>query len=681
MSQDPIRVGVLTAQASSPVSDTASQDATADKSGPTIRAILRTHGSFELKYEKIVPDDEESIKAAVDEWASSGDVDLIVTTGGTGFGVRDRTPEAIAPLIERAAPGIVHLLMSDAIKHTPLAALSRPVAGTIKNTFVVTLPGSVKAVTENLTTLLGNGVVNHAVELIRGGSGKTVHDKLAAQGAHVHYDRHRHHHDHVGSAHTHSHRIPQPRSVISHDPSLAATARHRVSPYHMFSLDEALKAIMTELGPLPTEKRRVGLPVLNLPAIVLISNKVTAALKGYILAEDVHASQDVPFTQTTSVDGYALRSTDKPAVYKVVTSATHKTSDPLPSDMIYRINTGGPLPSGTDTIIMVEDTRLVRAIKDEDGHDVEEQEVETLVSVPKGENVREPGSDVRKGDLALQKGELLRSTGGEIGTLAFVGRKEVNAVRKPVVAILSTGNELLDLQDPVALPGDGWGGIWDTNRPSLHAALEGLGYEVVDLGIVADNIDSHVNAIKRGLEEADVLLTTGGTSMGASDLLKPVIEHHFSGAIHFGRVKVKPGKPTTFATIPIPGSNANTRKPLFALPGNPASALVTFHVFVVPALRRLGGWQLETCQLPRLRVKLNEAMRLDSRVDFHRVIIRMTTDGFKAFSTGGQRSSRVASLSGANGLVILPEKTESGPDRLEVGAEVQALIIGELHAV
>ena len=115
----------------------------------------------------------------------------------------------------------------------------------------------------------------------------------------------------------------------------------------------------------------------------------------------------------------------KRGVYKVVSSATHNTRDPLPDGIIYRINTGGPLPAGTDTVIMVEDTKLVTAIKDEDGQDTEELEVETLVEVPEGENVRQPGSDVKQGDLVLQKGELLRSTGGEIGTLAFVGRSEV----------------------------------------------------------------------------------------------------------------------------------------------------------------------------------------------------------------------------------------------------------------
>lgn len=145
------------------------------------------------------------------------------------------------------------------------------------------------------------------------------------------------------------------------------------------------------------------------------------------------AQTDTPF----AVGGSIIRShtalllismslaSDKPGIYKVVTSSTHKLSDVLPEGTIYRINTGGPLPAGTDTVIMVEDTRLVSSIKDEDGEDLEEAEVETLVEIPVGENVRAPGSDVRKGDLALQKGQIIHGTGGEIGTLVFVGRKEV----------------------------------------------------------------------------------------------------------------------------------------------------------------------------------------------------------------------------------------------------------------
>jgi gephyrin len=203
----------------------------------------------------------------------------------------------------------------------------------------------------------------------------------------------------------------------------------------------------------------------------------------------------------------------------------------------------------------------------------------------------------------------------------------VKVYKKPVVAILSTGNELVDLQatSGVSSP-DGWGGIFDTNRPSLQAALESMGYEVLDLGIVIDEYESttlsfrkefrlivlflssvsaHLKALQTGLKKADLVLTTGGTSMGPTDLLKPVIERYLNGTVHFGRVSIKPGKPTTFATIPMTEGNTTIQKPIFALPGNPASALVTFYIFVVPALRRLGGWPERMCALPRVQVQVS----------------------------------------------------------------------------
>jgi len=166
-----------------------------------------------------------------------------------------------------------------------------------------------------------------------------------------------------------------------------------------------------------------------------------------------------------------------------------------------------------------------------------------------------------------------------------------------------------------------------------------------------------------------ILLTTGGTSMGPTDLLKPLIERHLDGVVHFGRVSVKPGKPTTFASIPVHEQDGIVSKPIFALPGNPASALVTFHVFVIPALRIMGGWPEKMCELPRVMVQIQNSMHLDARTEFHRVIIRSTPEAtpgklnrteivLKASSTGGQRSSRAASLCEANGLVILHSLAE-----------------------
>ncbi|KAI0797106.1 MoaB/Mog domain-containing protein [Abortiporus biennis] len=637
----PIQVAILT------VSDTASKDATADKSGPTIKDILVQSG-FKCKHTSIVSDDVPEIHNTVLGWCAEEGVDLILTTGGTGFGVRDKTPEAISSLIERPAPGLVHLLLSSSLQRTPYAALSRPIAGTFKNTLIITLPGSVKAVKENLEALLADNILGHAVDLIRGGTGKGFHSHLAQLPQH-----HHHYHEHSTS---HGHNTPKPRSSspLSQDPSSNVPGRQRVSPYPMVSVKDALIMILQEITPLPVQEL-----------------DVTSKLRGCVLAEDIHSPSNIPPIQTSNVDGYAVRSTYKPGIYTVLTTPT--TSLP-PNDnrVVCRVNTGGPVPSGADAVLMVEDTRVHSTAVDLQGK-VDEKEIETLAQVNEGENLRQPGSDVKEGDLVLEKGTVLVSAGGEIGTLAFVGRKKVKVHPKPIVGILSTGNELKDLHGA-----ESGATIWDTNRPSLQAILEGIGYEVVDLGIVPDDLNSHVSAIKRGLASTDILITTGGTSMGTSDLLKPVIERELHGTIHFGRVNVKPGKPTTFGIIPTPGGR-NETTPIFALPGNPASALVMFHIFVVPALRRLNGRKKEDCHLPRVKVKLQEGMRLDPRPEYHRVTIVSEHDGLKAYSTGGQRSSRVASLSGANGLVALPALKEGGPDRLHVDEVAEAVVIGELQ--
>lgn len=287
----------------SPVSDTASKEASADKSGPTIKSIVSEHDGFQVQDEhyRIVADDKAEIAHVVGEWCRSGSLDWVITTGGTGFGVRDVTPEvnillavvftqlnvssiqAITPLIERPAPGLVHLMISSSLRHTPLAALSRPVAGTIKNTLITTLPGSVKAVKENLEALFQAGVMEHAIELIRGGSGQQVHRKIPitnppapSHGASPGHEHHHHHHHH----HHGEHQAPTPRSekALSHDPSasgmhlhgfhpvLALTTfifivstRHRKSPFPQISLENALQSIRENIHRLPVETLPVRL--------------------------------------------------------------------------------------------------------------------------------------------------------------------------------------------------------------------------------------------------------------------------------------------------------------------------------------------------------------------------------------------------------------------------------------
>jgi gephyrin len=257
--------------------------------------------------------------------------------------------------------------------------------------------------------------------------------------------------------------------------------------------------------------------------------------------------------------------------------------------------------------------------------------------------------------------------------------------RKPVVAIMSTGNEITDLH-ATALHTDG-PVIFDSNRPSLQSVIESHGFEVVDLGIVPDDAHATETALRRGCRDADVVITTGGTSMGEGDMLKPVIERNLQGTIHFGRVAMKPGKPTTFATIPASSLSHNQQsghhqrdKQIFALPGNPASALVTFHLFVLPCLRKLSGFPAIQWHLPSIKVQATSAMRLDPRPEFHRVTIQPISEPpyLIARSTGGQRSSRTVSLAYANGLVCLPSSEGADKKDIAPGDIVTAILIGKL---
>ncbi|KAI6000462.1 MoeA, N-terminal and linker domain-containing protein [Pisolithus albus] len=266
---------------------------------------------------------------------------------------------------------------------------------------------------------------------------------------------------------------------------------------------------------------------------------------GCALVEDIYAPEEVPLSKTTNVDGYAVCSSDPPGIYKVLTSLTHKLFSELPKASIFHIDIGGRLSTGTNSAIVVEDTELESAPKDADGEVMEEVQVKTLAHVSLGENVRQPGSGMHKGENMMKMGEVIMSSSGEVGTLAFIGCRGVKVFRKPVVALLSTGNELLDLQSRKPISGDGWGWIWDTNCPSLQPTLEGMGYKVVNLGIAADDVDTCVRAISKGLELANILPVMGGTSMGANGLFQPVIEWRFNGTIHFRRVVMKPGTPST----------------------------------------------------------------------------------------------------------------------------------------
>ena len=545
--------------------------------------------------------------------------------------------------------------------------MSRPAAGVRNKTVIVTLPGSPKGAKENLQAIIKT--LPHACLQAAGANSRDLHaggvKKLEADAgiggshSHEHSHTHGHHHHHAGG-HGHGklvrHANPD-AEALSNDPQLGPTRRHRESPYPMLSVDDAL-SLIDEHTPDPK----------------VVTLKVDEDIIGSVLAESVKARENVPAFRASIVDGYAVVAPEDGNIKGIfpVTAISHASPGEvkaLKEGEIVRITTGAPLPPGATSVIMVEDT-ILKTMTD-DGKEEKEVEIQAE-GVKEDENVRGVGSDIREGSVILETGEQISGIGGEIGLLAAVGVAEVKVYKRPVIGILSTGDEIIeyDRSGPLRL-----GEVRDTNRITLISAAKECGFEVIDLGIAKDKPSSLEETLRNGFRRADVLVTTGGVSMGELDLLKPTIERSMGGTIHFGRVAMKPGKPTTFATVPVK-DNAGERvsKPIFSLPGNPASALVTFHLFVLPSLHKQSG--VSPVGLPKVPVVLAHDFPMDPRPEYHRAVVTVGKNGLlTATSTGGQRSSRVGSLRAANALVCMP----SGKGKLERGSKVEALLMNTVH--
>jgi len=264
--------------------------------------------------------------------------------------------------------------------------------------------------------------------------------------------------------------------------------------------------------------------------------------------------------------------------------------------------------------------------------------------------------------VVLREGDIIGPA--EVGLLATVGVIYVPVYKLPVVAVLSTGDELVE---PDEVPGPGQ--IRDSNRSMLIALINSLHIPVIDLGIAGDTREELENQIKEGFKSADILVSSGGVSMGELDLLKPILEE--SGTLHFGKVLMKPGQPFTFATFMF----EEKEKLVFALPGNPVSSLVTFQMFGIPSIRKMCGYK--NFHLPKINVKVQQRLKMDpQRPEFHRAIVKWDNSlgCFVAESTGKQISSRLLSMKTANALLCLPQ--EEG--FVESGSIVDAILIGSI---
>jgi molybdopterin molybdotransferase len=401
--------------------------------------------------------------------------------------------------------------------------------------------------------------------------------------------------------------------------------------------------------PLEEAQNRILATVPRLPeATVALADAL-----GLVTAEDLAATEPIPPFANTGVDGYAVRAADtagatpeSPVRLRVVDElpAGKAPTVPVGPGEAIRIMTGAPMPPGADAVVMVEDT------SEQDG----------IVDIQKGaragENVQPAGHDLERGQVVLRAGSRLGPP--EIGMLASVGKVRVPVYPRPKVAVLATGDELVE---PHEEPPDG--ALRDSNRFALMAAAREAGAEVVWQAHGRDERDVLERLVREALDRADVLITSGGVSMGTRDLIKPLLAE--LGEVHFGRIAFKPGKPLTFVTI--------GEKLAFGLPGYPVSSLVTFEVFVRPALLKLQG--LARVRRPRVRVYLEHELQPDrGRLEYQRAVVRWESDRLVASSTGLQSSSRLLSMIGANALLEI----QPGTDPVQAGTAVPALLTGEL---
>ncbi len=391
-------------------------------------------------------------------------------------------------------------------------------------------------------------------------------------------------------------------------------------------------------------------------------NIVTDTAVGRVMAEDVLSPHDVPTFASSSMDGYAVRAADVAGASADSAVALPVTADipagsGIPQELAEgaaaRIMTGAPLPAGADAVVPIE-------LTDDSGDRGDTrapQNVSVLSSVETGDCVRPAGLDMRSGEQVLAAGDYLRPQ--EIGVLAAVGRGRVRVVRKPRVAILSTGDELVVVGGSL-----GPGQIRDANSFMLSSLVRRYGGVPTLLGIARDRAQDVEAMLDRALEfGTDWLLSSGGVSVGAFDCVRSVVERH--GKISFWRVNMRPGKPLAF------GHYKGT--PFLGVPGNPVSAMVSFEVFARPALQKLSG----RCALdkPSVEVTVLDEFVSDGRESYLRVMVCREEDGFVARSVGSQDSGILTSLVRANALLIVP----AGETRVAAGRRMHAWMLDWMH--
>ena len=418
----------------------------------------------------------------------------------------------------------------------------------------------------------------------------------------------------------------------------------------LISVEEALERILASVHLLEPETK----PLLD-------------AL-GQVLAEDVFSDIDIPPLDNSAMDGYAVRAADTigaspetPVRLRVIgeLAAGALFDGEVTPGTAVRIMTGAPVPPGADAVVPFEDTdeaegRAFGAF----AKSLDSVGIRTAVETE--ENIRRAGEDIRKNALILPKGTLIRAA--EAGVLASLGRGEVSVIRRPIVAVLATGDELVPLGEPLP-PGR----IHDSNTYALAALVRESGGIPKVLGIARDNVEDLTAKIRSGLD-ADMLLTSAGVSRGDYDVVKDVLARE--GEIDFWTVRMRPGKPLAFGTF----AAGDRRVPHVGFPGNPVSSMLSFELFARPAVFKMMGRQ--DWQRPTIRAVLEDRVtNRDGRRTFARAVITRREGRYYASLTGPQGSGILMSMVVANGLVIVPEEVR----KVEPGEEVTVMMLHWSH--
>lgn len=406
------------------------------------------------------------------------------------------------------------------------------------------------------------------------------------------------------------------------------------------TVTEALSLVLGGVAVLPAEK-------------VSLDNALGRVLAGTVTAQD-----SLPPFANSSMDGYAVRSADvqgagesHPVSLQVLAdiAAGAVPTVVVKAGTAARIMTGAAMPEGADAVVPVEDTN-------EPWRDAERPLPDQILvsrAVSHGDYVRPVGEDIEAGQVVLSPGHALRPQ--EIGVLAALGVSQVPVYRQPRVGLLSTGDELIAVEEALR-PGK----IRDSNSYAQAAQIKNLGAKPISLGVARDDEADVRQKLETGLNQGvDLFVSSAGVSVGAYDVVKAVLEKE--GSVGFWRVRMRPGKPLAFGTY--------NGVPYLGLPGNPVSAMVSFERFVRPAILKLAG--SNAFARPEVTVIFQEDITSDGRETYVRAIVSRTADGYVAVSTGSQGSHVLTSLVKANALVIIPE----GVKRVEAGTPLQAMMI------